>query len=190
MATKLRRGFKKEAEDYAHEFREELNIEHHEPMCPWDLAEHLAIPILKLSELDNLPEEHRIQLRDVDPDCFSAVTVFEGRKRIVVHNDSHSESRQRANIAHELAHGVLGHPPAPPLNEYGCRNFNKEIEEEANWLGPALLVPKKAALHVLKNGIPVKVAADSYGVSKQLMSYRINASGARQHFNNSKRWKR
>ncbi|MCC5670626.1 hypothetical protein LC653_44390 [Nostoc sp. CHAB 5784] len=50
--AKFRRGFKKEASAYAKEFREELGIKPHAPLCPWQLAEHLAIPIVPLSEFE------------------------------------------------------------------------------------------------------------------------------------------
>ena len=43
--VKLRRGFRKEAEEYAAEYRKELNLAEHDPLDPFDLAEHLLIPV-------------------------------------------------------------------------------------------------------------------------------------------------
>ena len=47
----LRRGFKTEANKYAREFRLELNIPPDGPLCPWRLAQHLLVPVFKLSVL-------------------------------------------------------------------------------------------------------------------------------------------
>ncbi|WP_051038192.1 ImmA/IrrE family metallo-endopeptidase [Thalassoporum mexicanum] len=154
----LRRGFKTEANEYAREYREELGLPAHSHLCPWELAELLDIPIISISELDSEHnnydlEKHVNYLTNIDYKCFSAVTVFDGYRRIIVHNDSHSPKRQSSNVAHELAHGILQHPPTVPFSECGCRNLNKEIEDEANWLGPALLISEEAALHTADSAI-------------------------------------
>ena len=49
--SNLRRGFKKEANEYAKEFRQELGLRAHDPLCPWKLAEHLAIPVKPLCHI-------------------------------------------------------------------------------------------------------------------------------------------
>lgn len=176
----LRRGFKTEANWYAREFRKELSIALADPLCPWKLAEHLAIPVLKLSDLGSDRREIRY-LRDGEgKECFFAVTVFEGTRRTILHNDGNHRVRQTADIAHELAHGILGHPPMPPFNERGERTINPELEEEAAWLGPALLVSEEAAVSVARLRLPITEAAKKYGVSEKLLTMRINVTGARR----------
>ena len=97
-----------------------------------------------------------------------------------MHNDFHSPARQASNLCHELAHGLLLHPSTPALDEQGCRYWSKEIEDEANWLSGVLLVPDEVAIAVVKNGIDLGQAAEYYGVSVQMMNFRINVSGARK----------
>lgn len=109
---------------------------------------------------------------------FSAATVPYGSRRTIVHNDAHARTRQASNISHELAHCVLGHPFVPPLSDLGCRNYDPVLEEEACWLGPALLVSKEAAMHVALRGISVEQAAELYGVSARVMSMRLGVTGA------------
>ena len=48
----------------------------------------------------------------------------------------------------------------------------------AKWLGPTLLVSEDAAPHIAKQKVPLAVAAKAYGVSEQLMSFRLNVTGA------------
>lgn len=174
----LRRGFKTEAEEYALEFRTELGLKGYAPLAPQKLAEHLEIPLLPLSSLrQKAPESVNFLLAD-GTTSFSAVTVFVGLRRIVVYNDSHSLRRQANDISHEISHAVLDHPPTPPLSELGCRNFDSVVEDEANWLGATLLVPRPAALRIARLGITPAEASTEYGVSEELMRMRLNVTGA------------
>jgi Zn-dependent peptidase ImmA (M78 family) len=77
-----------------------------------------------------------------------------------------------------LGHGILGHPPRPPLSEAGCRNFDPILEQEANFLGPTLLVPRPAALRIAWRGMSLVEAAQEYGVSESVIKMRLNLTGA------------
>ncbi len=178
--VKLRYGFKAEANYYAKEFRLELGIKSYAPLCPWKLAEHLAIPVVPLSEFQNKIPKEVYYLTTEDTKSFSAVTVFDNTRRLIVHNDSHSRLRQASNVAHELSHGILMHPPTAPFSEYGCRNFNKEYEDEANWLGPTLLISEEAALYIVRNDMKIDEAVEHYQVTKEVIKMRINVTGARK----------
>jgi Zn-dependent peptidase ImmA (M78 family) len=174
----LRRGFKAEAEDYAREFRAELKIQPHMPLCPHKLANHLAIPVLKLSEFSTQAPEAVSQLRGKGKSAFSAITIFyTPHSRVIIHNDEHHPYRQTSNIAHELAHGILGHPQTPPLNEDGCRFYDKSVEDEATWLGATLLMPREAALHIVANGVEHSTACKDYKISNSLLLWRIRMTG-------------
>jgi hypothetical protein len=174
----LRRGFKSEAQAIADEIRSELNLRPMDPLDPWQLATHLDIPILGLSDFRREVPQAVHHLSHIEPECFSAVTVFCGIARTIVHNDSHARCRQVSNITHELAHGLLLHPPTPALNNCGCRNWNQDIEDEANFLSPLLLISDRAAVHIALNNLPIELAAEQYGVSVQLVRYRLNIAGA------------
>src|SRR5689334_8571553 len=113
----LRRGFKAEANAHAVALRSELRLEAHAPLCPWRLADYLELPVIPLSALRQYEPDGVRYLAGSGRDLFSAVTIFvgrHGRKRVVVHNDSHARPRQAANLAHELGHAILCHPPTPP----------------------------------------------------------------------------
>lgn len=85
-----------------------------------------------------------------------------------------------ANITHELSHAILLHPPSELFSEHGCRNYNKELKEEAEWLGSALLVSEEAALHIVKVKMSLSEATELYNASGQVVSMRINVTAARK----------
>lgn len=175
----LRRGFKSDANWLARRVRAELDIAAHLPLCPWRLAEHLGFPVVGLERyVKAVPEAVRYLRTVAGQRDFSAITLFDGTLRLIIHNDAHNLKRQAANIAHELAHGLLLHPPKPPLNSNGSRHYDREIEEEANWLGPALLVSEEAAMHIARIRLPLAQASDVYGASEELVRMRLNVTGA------------
>jgi Zn-dependent peptidase ImmA (M78 family) len=185
----LRRGFKTEANWYASSLRKELDIAPHLPLCPWRLAEHLGFPVSKLSDYKTVAPEAVSYLRTVNGQKdFSAVTLAAGQERFIVHNDAHERKRQAADISHELAHGLLLHPPMKIFDPSGTRNYDKTMEEEANWLGPALLVSEEAAMHIAALGLMISKASEMYGASEQLVRMRLNVTGASQRVANRRRY--
>ncbi len=176
----LRRGFKTEANDLAREVRDELGLAPFDPLDPWRLAHHLGIPVKPLSSMREYAPFAAYHFSHVDTDTFSAVTVFRGRERHIIHNDFHSRGRQASNLAHELAHALLHHPPTPALNEVGSRNWDQTVEDEANWLGGALLVSEEAALMIVRIKWSLSQAALHYRVSEDMIRFRLNVTGAQK----------
>lgn len=176
----LRRGFKTEASSLAQEIRKELRLTSIAPLDPRQLALHVEIPLVGLSDFRNEIPSSVHHFSQVNKGEFSAVTVFNGPRRLIVYNDSHSPGRQANSIAHEISHGLLLHPPTPAFNEIGCRDVDKVVEEEATWLAGVLLVPDEAALHIVRQGMSFDSAATWYGVSMSLIQWRVNVSGARR----------
>ncbi len=183
---KLRHGFKTEAEGYAVEFRMELQLEPHAPLNPWDLADLLCVPVIGVSEHPAIDDGVKRHFTKRDS-RFSAATICDGTYREIILNDSKHLNRQRSSLTHEIAHIVLGHPPKPPLTEDACRRFDPQLEFEANELGFTLLVPKRAALHAVENFASLNAASEQYGVSLDLMKYRVRITNAAGWAKNRKR---
>lgn len=175
----LRRGFKTDAAGLAKEIRAELGLGPFDRLDPYELARHLDIPVLALSELrESAPDAVRHFL-STEPEAFSAVTVFRGHYRVNVHNDAHSWPRQNSNLTHELAHGLLHHEPAPALDgKTGCRNLNTTNEDEASWLTGELLITEEMALAVARGQYSPSEAESRLGVSTQMLRWRLNMTGA------------
>ena len=174
----LRRGFKAEAAVLAQEIRAELGMDRLDGLNPRQLARHLDIPVVPLSDLSaTLPGARHFL--SAERKAFSAITVFDGHRRMVVHNDSHSEARQNSNLAHELAHALLRHEPVPALDSItGCRNWNDTNEQEAEWLGGELLVTSEIALAVARGEFTKQQARQRFGVSDAMLIWRLNKTGA------------
>jgi len=188
----VKRGFKAEAERCSTDIRLELGLRRTDRLEPLDLARHLAIPVFKMAELRSYSNGRADFLRYFsfsDPDCFSAVTIFLRQyRRIIVHNETHHPHRQASNISHELSHTLLEHTPTAITNSNGQRFWNAEMEQEATWLGAALLVPRAGALELARNGAALAEIAAQYGVSESLCSWRIANTGIRQQLERTKRW--
>lgn len=115
---------------------------------------------------------------------FSAVTVFDGPRRTIV---THLPGRQNSNLAHELAHGLLGHPPTPAMDDRGCRDWNQDIEDEATWLAGALLVSEPDTIAIARGRWTKVGAADHFGVCPAMIQMRLNATGAVMRVKRSRR---
>ncbi|MBI2373860.1 MAG: ImmA/IrrE family metallo-endopeptidase [Deltaproteobacteria bacterium] len=182
MAPEFRRGFKAECERLALEYRAELKLDVSDRLDPAELAKNLAIPVVSLSEL----LAHGARPKSVQHfhgrarEELSAATVFQGTARLIVFNQTHSLGRRSNSTAHELAHGILEHEPSEALAPDGHRRWDPLMEREADWLAGALLVPRDTALLVARAALPIEAAAEQFGVSVQLMNWRLNETGARR----------
>jgi Zn-dependent peptidase ImmA (M78 family) len=187
----VKRGFKSECESIAAVVRAEMGLAAHAPLDSRDLADHLDIPLHPLSSLSGIGNGVAAAIRHVQTNTtvLSAMTIFPEwprRRRVVIFNDANSDARQNSDVAHELSHGLLLHEPSHAIVK-GCRDYSKADEEEAAWLSGCLLVPREAALVVAMANTPMGIAAVEYGVSTQMMTYRVNSTGARKQAEASRR---
>lgn len=169
--TRLRRGFKAEAERLALEVRGEVGAGPYGRLAPTDVAEQYGIPLLDLSGL-------ACEDTGALDDEVSALTVVQGARRLIVVNDGMSPVRQRSAVAHELAHILLEHDPSVVAD--GERQWQPTAEAEADWLGGCLLVPKGAAIGCACAGMSDRAVAARYGTSLALARWRMNVTAARR----------
>lgn len=179
----MERGFKKYAEDLATDIRKELSRPAHDRLCAFELAEHLGVPTLKFSILVPVAKEKfgitGSQLQAFEDEVHGMCIPWGPSGRAIIYNDTRGPARQQSDVAHEASHILLGHPMADIVSGAVSKR-TKELEEEAATLGGTLLVPQAAAINILRKRMPMDEAAAYYGVSEQLMQWRVNVSGARQ----------
>ena len=175
------RGFKTWCEELAIQVRRELSVAPTAPLDPLKLAEALEIPVLKPSEIRGLTQEVCQRLLTVHSDSWSALTISHGDQHVVIYNPSHSPARQRSDLTHELAHILLGHKPTQlfiaPQSGAVLRAHDQNQEAEASWLAGCLLLPRSALLSIRSKAVDDKEACSLYGISRDLLRYRINVSG-------------
>lgn len=179
--ARLRFGFKAEANWWSRELRREQGIPPEAPMSIHALSDHLDIDLMRLTDLKAAAPAACAHFRtELGRREFSAVTLMVGGRRTILFNDSSDRSRQSSDIAHEIAHAVLQHPVPALFQADGRRNHNPAHEEEAAWLGPALLISDEAAVFIFIQGLSLNDAATIYGCSREVVQMRINVSGARK----------
>lgn len=176
----MRRGFKTEANAIAREVRGELSLSPTSPLDVWLLANYLNIPVVPLSGLGAEAKKTTQFFLTEGKGMFSGVTVFNGPHRTIVFNDAHVLGRQASDVGHELSHGLLLHTPTPAMDGRGCRLWDGDVEDEANWLSAVLLVPEEAALLIVRRGWSHTKAAAEYGVTEKMVRFRINVTGAQK----------
>jgi hypothetical protein len=141
------------------------------------LTATLGVPLVPLTEFATELPRATYRLYSEDPSAFSATAVCdETRPLAIVYNDGHEPERQRADIAHECAHLVLGHRPSAVF-EAGRRIYPERLEAEASWLGPTLLVPRAGLLTILAEEPRLDRAAKHFHVSVPLVRYVYNTRG-------------
>jgi Zn-dependent peptidase ImmA (M78 family) len=177
----MQRGFKSYAEGLAVELRQEMGIPAHGRLCAFELTKFLGIPTIGFSNLIPAAKELGVtakQLKALEKEVHGLCIPF-GPGRAILYNDNNLPARQQSDVAHEASHVLLRHPLADILSG-AVTERSKELEDEAAHLGGTLLLPLPAALHLLGKGISLTAAAEEYGISTEMVTYRCNISGARQ----------
>lgn len=191
MADALRRGFKSDAERIAGLVRHDLGLEALDRLDCSMLAEQWGIPVVSLGELreDGAAQASIQRLMSGDAG-FSATTVVLGTRRLIVYNPRQVAGRNANSLAHELAHVILEHEPAPAIGIGGCRHWNARQEAEADWLGGVLLVPRSSALAWMLGNGDLDEGARHFGVSGDLFRWRVNHTGVMRQIEARRRYSR
>jgi hypothetical protein len=175
----MRRGFKAEAERLAVRIRAELKVAADRRVDVDELALHVGVEVASADSLVSIEDLERLDR--LQPGCFSAATLHlpNGRVVAVTNPVGCSPARRDSDLAHELAHIILKHD-ARSVDRIGDLTFfecDPEQEDEANWLGGCLLLPRPLLLIEARRGLGVEQIADRHEVSLEMARFRYNASG-------------
>lgn len=179
----FRRGFKSQCERRAVETRKDLNLSKLDALNAFDLARHLGVVVWSTADVGGLSEEDHRHLTIDDGDCWSALTLRMGNHHLIVYKEIGFRPRINSVVMHELSHIILGHELAEACvladGSLVPRNFSQEQEDEADWLGGTLLLPRPVLLDIVVNKIPNETAQTQYNVSAQMLEYRMRMTGVR-----------
>ena len=177
----MRRGFKSWCERTSQDYRNALGLTVDDPLDPLALANHLGVTVWRPEDVPSLSAESLSQLLAKDSDSWSAVTIRIEETILTILNSAHALTRQRNSLAHELSHLMLAHEPGRidvSKNGYLLLNsFEKEQEEEADWLSGTLLVPRNGLLKMFQTAPDPPYIANHFGVSLQLLQWRLRMTG-------------
>jgi Zn-dependent peptidase ImmA (M78 family) len=185
----LPRGFKSNSEKISLDFRRKLNLQPHDPLCGFELASYLKIAVFSATEF--FPEGTNISSlvgTKTKDKGWSALTMKTSKNNtIIIHNHLHAPTRQQSNLMHELAHVICKHEYSVDNIEISIpnlmRKFDKQQEEEANYLGSALQIPREALLWALKEKMQKQEIAEYFNASPQMVTLRINSTGVKSQLN-------
>lgn len=178
----MRRGFKAEAERTAQEIRTKMGKRPADPLDAIDLAKHLGADVRRADELTPLAKLQALE--ELQPGAFSACTFTLGERHVIVYSPLASPGRTQSDIAHEIAHILLGHVVKEVRKIGGVAFFicDPDEEQEANWLAGCLLLPRPLLLVATRRGMNAAAIADTYRVSEQMAAFRLRITGVeRQH---------
>lgn len=181
----MERGFKTRCEEMSRSLRAELGLGPASPLPAEQLASYLGVYLWSVEDLGLAPDDVKQLVHD-DSDSWSAITVSAGGLDAVILNPNHRRGRYSSDVMHELAHLLLGHEPSTMFfagqENLALRGFNKSDEDEANWLASALLLPRDALVEVRAKRCPKEVACDEFGVSRQMLEFRMGVTGVERQF--------
>lgn len=174
-------GFKAKANRIAVGLRHQMGLSAATPIDLDVLAARLGFPVVPITEFADVCPEHVTQLVETDTGAFSASLLpLDNGSRIILVNDGHSLRRRNSDLAHEISHALLAHLPTQPFDHSGSRSFDKDMEDEANCLAGHILIPNEAAKKIVWADRDPEVVCDEYGVSREMLEFRLNTSGARK----------
>ena len=183
------RGFKSWCERFSKEKRIEMGVSPSDPLNPFELANKLGYCVWFPSDIEGLSVESTNALAQADGG-WSAVTIVVEEKTAIILNSLHSKGRQASDLMHEMSHRILNHEPHDmEVSESGVMllsAYDKQQEEEADWLSSCLLLPREALFSIKRAGMELMDAAKLYGVSVSMMKYRMSMTGINKQFGYSR----
>lgn len=177
----MRRGFKTWCETTAETYRSALQLKPDDPLNPEDLAEHLGVIVWRPEDVPELEDESLRQLTIHDRNSWSAVTIQHNGFNLTIVNSAHSPKRQRSSLSHELSHLILDHEPGridlSPDRYLLLNSYEREQEEEADWLSATLLVPRAGLQTMFRSTQSPQALARHFNVSLDLLNWRLRMTG-------------
>lgn len=174
------RGFKSWADKKSLEIRRRIGLRSNDPLDCQLLCDELGISVIALSDLSKsgFPREHFLRLRSQDSDFFACL-VETPSGLILINNSNSSQKRSNSNIVHEISHVICEHNFATivPISGSILREFDKECEDEANWMAGCLLLPREGLIWAYREGFTISQISHHFGASEQMSRWRYNITG-------------
>lgn len=185
FSIRLGRGIKTDAEKASEELRRAAGLGPADPLSALNAAKLMGVLVRCSDQLPSMTAEilAALEYEEGGGSHWSAAYIVtpEEVEDLIVNNRVHAPARREANVYHELGHQLCGHEPDEIRIVHGLpiREFSKAKEDQANTVGHALHVPKKALVSAIYSNESDEDFRERFLVSKQLFDYRMRISGAR-----------
>jgi Zn-dependent peptidase ImmA (M78 family) len=116
------------------------------------LAAHAGAEVKCADQLTNVAKLQALE--EIQPGAFSACTFTIDDRHVIVYSPLASPGRRQSDIAHEVAHLLLGHA-VKIIQQVGGLSFftcDPDEEQEANWLAGCLLLPRQLLYAAARRG--------------------------------------
>ncbi len=177
----LKRGFKSQCERRSIELRRQMARTAIEPLLASEVAEHHNVTVWSPHNIVGVPHADIQHLLNAGHQEWSGFTLQLGNRHLIVANTAQSARRQNSVVMHELAHIILGHELGSGMftnrGHFVPSTYNQDQEDEAAWLGATLLLPRPALLWMRRQRMSDESAATHFGVSPDLLRWRIRMTG-------------
>lgn len=181
IPLRLGRGFKTDAERAALEVRAALKLSPHDRLPARKLANLLKINVITPDRLTGMPPQMLQELTVDGRNRWSAALVKgpPTHKHLLIHNPTHSLLRQESDIFHEISHHICKHEPDGIFHVGGLviREYSKEKENQAEFLGYALHLSRDALFWANRRGMSFEDISEHFCASRQLIQHRMNVTG-------------
>ena len=163
----------------AESIRHDLGAKPDAPVEPFDLKIR-GVSVALARQIHGVSRDALDHLLGEGASYWSAATIpLEKDRWLIVLNSAHNRERQRASLMEEHCHVLLGHDMTQLSHQEGVtfRDYLEEQEQEAYYIGAAILVPRAALRARLGKQQSAERIAKHFGVSTDLVEYRIKRSG-------------
>jgi len=165
--------------------RKQLNLSAQQLLDPFELAPLVGLRLIDLDDAcQQLPKPLRQQLLVHGKSRWSggvyAQPLPDG-SRICILNSRHNSRRTKITLMEEVAHIYLEHSPTGLIRSTDglrMRAYDTKQEQDAYGVGAAALLPWRAIFPAVNRGMAIEELAELFEVSSELISYRINITGA------------
>lgn len=181
VTRQFKKGFKNWAEDRSVFYRKALGLSPFAPLKAFDLVRHFQIDLFRPHDFEGLTTKDLLALAKTKH-SWSAVTVKKPNGGfLIIYNNAHALTRTESDLMHEMAHIICGHESSsvkihPDLG-FPLRKHNQEQEDEAEWMGGCLQLPRQALVWALNRGMSMKEVGDYFKASLSMVRYRLNVTG-------------
>lgn len=180
------RGFLRFVEEHGIALRRQAGVGPRARLDPFATHEALGIIIARAGDLQGLDYEDLERLKTLDARTWSGSgqRLPDGRLLILL-NPNQTPERAVITVMEEVAHVHFGHEPsallAEPTGTWG-RRYDATSEDEAYWTAAAALLPSQVIARAVWHRVPASTIATEYGVSRELVEFRIKTLRLWQHY--------